>query len=158
MLLDGPSTTIDHLTLEVTLDEPYLVDVGFGEGFITPLRLNAAGPQDGGDGTYEFIDSAHGRTLTRHEDGRPVAQYRFRRVNRLMTDFEAASHRLQSDPGLHWSNKPFATRLLDGGPDRVTLLGDRLRVARGGGVDEIAVAPEDWADRLEEWFGMRSGS
>ena len=154
VLLGGPTEVIDHLTLEVALDEPYLVDVGFGESFITPLRLNRAGPQDGGSGTYEFIDSPQGRTLTRHEDGQPVAQFRFRRVNRAMADFEPASQMLQSDPDLHWSAKPFATRLLDGGPDRVTLLKDRLKLQRGGAETETPVAPDDWDDTLVEWFGM----
>lgn len=155
VLLGGPNETIDHLTLEVTLDEPYLVDVGFGDGFVTPLRLNTASPQDGGNGTYELIDSAQGRTLTRWKDGVPEAQYRFRRVNRAMADFEPASQYLQGNRELHWSTKPFATRLLDGGPERVTLLTDRLEVTRSGEVTETPVSSEDWDDVLDEWFGMR---
>ncbi|MGI9614132.1 MAG: arylamine N-acetyltransferase family protein [Acidimicrobiales bacterium] len=155
VLLDGPNEVIDHLTLEVTLDEPYLVDVGFGDSFISPLRLNATGPQDGGSGTFELIDSPQGRTLTRHDDGVPGAQYRFRRVNRVMAEFESASQQLQGDPDLHWSTKPFATRLLDGGPDRVTLLGDRLKLTRAGEVTETPVPGAEWDDVLHEWFGMR---
>ena len=41
VLLEGPNRTVDHLTLEVTLEQPYLVDVGFGDGFIRPLPLNS---------------------------------------------------------------------------------------------------------------------
>ena len=156
VLLGGPNETIDHLTLEVTLDEPYLVDVGFGDSFITPLRLNAAGPQDGGTATYELIDSAQGRTLTRWQDGVPEAQYRFRRVNRIMADFEPASQHLQNDRELHWSTKPFATRLLDGGPDRVTLLEDRLKLRRDDVETDTEVAPGDWHDVLDEWFDLRA--
>lgn len=154
VLLGGPSEVIDHLTLEVMLDEPYLVDVGFGDSFIVPLRLNQAGPQDGGSGVFELIPSPKGTTLTEHDDGLPTAQYRFKRVNRRMADFEPASMRLQSDPELHWSQKPFATRLLDGGPDRVTLLSDRLKIRRDGEVTETPVAPDDWEATLHEWFAM----
>ncbi len=155
VLLDGPTEIIDHLTIEVMLDQPYLVDVGFGDSFMTPLRLNSRGPQDGGTGTFEFFDSPQGRTLTRHDDDGPVPQYRFRRVNRVMVDFEPASQMLQDDRELHWSNKPFATRLLDGGPDRVTLLKDRLKVRRDGVETETPVSADEWEDVLAEWFDMR---
>jgi len=156
VLLQGPNTTIDHLTLEVVLDKPYLVDVGFGDCFINPLELNSAGPQDGGNGTFELVRSTEGLTLCEHDEvGVPIPQYRFNRVARVMSDFVPASDSLQHDPELHWSKKPFATRLLDNGPDRVTLLGDRLKITRGGVVKETPVAAEEWADTLDKWFAMR---
>src|SRR5680860_1098371 len=75
VLLDGPNTVIEHLTLEVSADQPYLVDVGFGDSFIQPLALNRAGPQDGGNDIYELIGSPQGTTLTRHVGGIPKAEY-----------------------------------------------------------------------------------
>ena len=84
----------------------------------------------------------------------PAARYRFSRVRRELADFDAASQRLQSDPELHWRQKPFATRLLDGGPDRVTLLADRLKLRRRGRTSERPVAPAEWDDTLRRWFGM----
>jgi N-hydroxyarylamine O-acetyltransferase len=156
VLLGGPNAVIDHLTLEVMLDEPWLADVGFGDSFIRPLALNRRGAQDGGAGTFEFIPSSQGLTLTKHEDGVPAAQYRFKRVGHELRDFDPASQHLQTAEDLHWVQKPFATRLLDGGPDRVTLLGDRLKVVRGREVTETPVARRDWDDTLEQWFAMRS--
>lgn len=159
VLLNGPNELIDHLTLEVQLDQPYLVDVGFGESFITPLRLNDRAPQDGGSGWFQFIDSAQGLTLTRLEgdgdgegDGIPVPQFRFRRVTHTMEDFGEASDRLRTDPTLHWSQKPFATRLVDGGPRRVTLLTDRLKYHGDGDQSESPVAADDWEQTLHELF------
>ena len=157
VLLDGPNRVIDHLTLEVTLDRPYLVDVGFGESFISPLDLHAVGPQDGGSGTFEFIASAEGTTLTRHDDeGVPVPSYRFKRVDRALADFSPASERLWSDPALHWQHKPFATRLIDRGPDRITLLKDRLKIDIGGTLTETAVSAAEWPTVLESNFAMTS--
>lgn len=157
VLLDGPNTVVDHLALEVALDQPWLVDVGFGESFIRPLALNVRGPQDGGNGTYELIDSSQGLTLTHHDDeGVPVPQYRFKRVHHELADFDAASEHLQQAEDLHWRHKPFATRLIDGGPDRVTLLADRIKFHGPDGLRVEPVAEEDWDDTLEEWFGMRS--
>lgn len=152
VLLAGPNQVVDHLTLEVELDQPYLVDVGFGEGFIVPLRLNDRGPQDGGIGSFQLFDSPEGTTLTRLVDGVATPQFRFRRVAHPMSDFDEASDRLRRDPTLHWSTKPFSTRLLDGGPDRVTLLKDRLKFDRGGRITETPVAAEDWEQTLLRWF------
>lgn len=155
VLLDGPNKIIDHLTLEVTLDRPYLVDVGFGESFIRPLDLTRLGPQDGGTGSYELLASSQGTTLTEHDDsGIPVPSYRFSRVRRTLDEFTPASDLLSSDPDLHWRNKPFATRLLDRGPDRITLLKDRLKTVTNGDVSETPVSEADWADVLQQNFGI----
>lgn len=155
VLLEGPSRTVDHLTLEVTLDQPYLVDVGFGDSFIRPLAINDRQAQDGISGQFQFMASPEGLALTTiDDDGLPSPQYRFRRVNLQLSDFNEASSRLQGDRSLHWRQKPFATRLLDGGPDRVTLLSDRLKLKRGDGIEELPVMTNQWDDVLTEWFDM----
>jgi len=155
VLLGGPNRLIDHLTLEVNLDQPYLVDVGFGESFTVPLTLNQRGPQDGGSGMFEFVNSPDGVTLTRHDDqGVPEPQFRFRRVNHTMADFTEPSDRLWSSEEMSWRQKPFATRLLDGGPDRVTLLKDRLKFERDGAETVEPVDHAAWPNMLQQWFGM----
>ncbi len=156
VLLLGPNQSIDHCTLEVLLDHPYLVDVGFGDSVAVPLRLGQAGPQEGHTGTYELLPSPEGTTLAEHVDGLPEARYRFRRRSRPMSDFDTVSERLQTDPESHFPKSPFATRLLDGGPDRVTLLADRLKVRRRGEWTETQVGADEWDDTLREWFGMGS--
>ncbi len=154
VLLDGPNVVIDHLAIEVALDQPYLVDVGFGDSFIAPLALNRRGEQDGGNGLYELLPSSQGTTLASVDDGVPTAQYRFKRVAHVLADFDPASNSLQADPALQWRQKPFAARLLEGGPDRVTLLGDRIKFCRAGETKETPVAEHEWEATLIEWFGM----
>ena len=157
VLLDGPNRLIDHLTLEVMLDEPYLVDVGFGENFVEPLRLNHRGPQMDPAGVFEFIESSEGTTLTQHDDqGVPGPLFRFRRVARELADFDPASELLRTDPGRHWMHKPFATRLLGPGADRVTLLKDRLKVTSGNETTETAVAADEWDGVLLDRFRLRN--
>lgn len=144
-----------HLTLEVALDRPYLVDVGFGDSFIRPLPLDAPGPHDAGVGTF-VLDVDDSTTtmfeLSVHGDKTPL--YRFERKAVGLAFFDSASERLQTEPGLSWTAGPFATRLLDGGPDRVTLLADRLKIRRGGVWTETPVAPDEWDQTLLKWFGM----
>lgn len=155
VLLNGPTTIVDHLVLEVVLDQPYLVEVGFGaDAPITPLPLAQAGPIETRSGTFEFISSPEGTTLAQIVDGVPEARYRFKRVNHQPADFEATSMRLQSDPTLHWSTKPFATRLVDDKGSRLTLSRDRLRRVRANEVEDMAVSPDDWNDVLFEHFGI----
>ena len=155
VLLGGPNKLVDHLVLEVVLDEPYLVEVGFGDNApIVPLPLQAAGPIETRCGTFEFLNSPQGTTLAQIVDGVPEARYRFKRVNHAPADFEPASMRLQSDPTLHWSTSPFATRLLDDSGTRLTLTRDKLKTIRGDAIDVSPVDPHDWNDVLFEHFGI----
>ena len=150
-----PLATPDHLALEVVLDRPYLVDVGFGDSFTRPLPLDAEGPHDGGTGEFSFaFDDGATTLIAAGDDGKPEPQYRFGANPHVASDFDASSFRLQNEPGLRWTEQPFATRLLDGGPDRVTLLSDRIKFRRGGQWTEELVAEENWAATLDRWFAM----
>ena len=165
VLLDGPSTVLEHLALEVSGGsadiEPHLVDVGFGDSFVRPLRLNTDREQNGSNGTYALLPSPQGTTLTREVDGVPAAQYRFKRVAHDFADFGPVARQLQTDPTRKWSVTPFATRLLrssdlDATPGRVTLRGTNLKVQRPGSawVGEHTVAADEWRDVLAEYFPM----
>jgi len=145
----------DHLTLEVTLDRPYLVDVGFGDSFIRPLRLDYDGPQDGGVGKYRFDFEGDDTTLIAYRPDNSVErQYRFGGQPHVTSDFDRSSLRLRTEPGLQWTEGPFATRVLDGGPDRVTLLPNRIKFRRDGVWTEELVADDDWPATLDIWFDL----
>lgn len=161
VLLDGPSKVLDHLALEVTAprhadqrSEPMLVDVGFGDSFVRPLRLNGAGPQDGGNAEFELMPSPQGTTLAEIVDGVPEARYRFKRVAHQFGDFAPAAASMQIDPVKHWRAKPFATRLLGTGSDRATLTHDMLKLLRNGQLEVCPVGRNQWDDALDQWFGM----
>lgn len=159
VVLRGPTDVVDHLTLEVLLDDgPYLVDVGFGDGPCRPLALNRPGVQDGLVAGFELVRGPQATTLVRHDAGgaAPAAQYRFRRVAVTLEDLEPASQRLQADRTMIWHTRAFASRLVDGGPGRISLLGRTLRrTAPGGSVHDTPVADAEWADVAEEHFGLR---
>jgi N-hydroxyarylamine O-acetyltransferase len=155
VLLDPPSDIPDHLALEVDLDRPYLVDVGFGDSFIRPIPLDEPGPHDGGTGEFELaFDGPTTTLLAVAGDGTLQPQYRFDRTPTTLDFFRDRSNYLQTHPGLEWTEHPFATRLLDGGPDRVTLVWNRLKVRRDGEWTETPVTPGEWPAVLKEWFDL----
>lgn len=147
-----------HMTLEVTLDRPYLVDVGFGDSFIKPLPLDTPGPHDGGTGDYGFVFEGAMTTLVSHESSDVETHYRFGPQEYALEDFEEASEYLQTAPGLAWTKGRFATRLIQGGPDRVTLLEESLKLRRAGIWTEQPVVPGEWEEHLTRWFAMKGRS
>ena len=149
---DGPQPS--HASIRVDLDRPYLVDVGFGDSFIRPLPLDEDGPHAGGTGYYDFHRDGHSITLRSREDAGWTDQYRFSMEPVVPTDFDPSNRFLQTSPTTHFTSKPFATRLLEGGPGRVTLVHDRLKLRRDGEWTETPVSPGDWPGVLNEWFGM----
>ena len=155
VLVNGPTVVIDHLMLEVTLDRPYLVDVGFGEAFVAPIDLNRRGPQEDPAGTFELIASSQGTTLTRHDgEGVPVPLYRFKRTSRQLPDFDSTSQSMQDDTTNHWHRHPIATRLLSAGADRVSLTGTTLKTTIDGVANSLDLPPDAIDDALREHFGI----
>jgi len=144
-----------HLTLQVTLDRPYLVDVGFGDSFIRPMPLDSPGPHDGGTGRYQFVFE-HGVTtlVFLDEEGEGTPQFRFADIPLRPADFEEASTLLQTAPGLRWTESRFATRLIDGGPDRVTLLEKEIKFRRNGVWTASPVTEEAWPGLLAQWVDL----
>jgi N-hydroxyarylamine O-acetyltransferase len=155
VLLTPGGMECGHLALEVALERPYLVDVGFGDSFIRPLPLDDPGPHDGGSGSYRLEFAGEEATLVFDGPDGPEPQYRFGPGAFGAEDFVEQSECKRRDPHQKWRQKPFATRLLDGGPDRVTLLADRLKLRRNGVWSEQPVQPGDeWTRALRQWFDM----
>jgi N-hydroxyarylamine O-acetyltransferase len=86
------SSEFAHLCLRVDLDEPWLVDVGFGENFTTPLRLQTGLDQPRDRFVYRL--KPDGERLVVLRDGEP--QYRFALTPRTMDAYRADCVRLQT--------------------------------------------------------------
>jgi len=52
---EGFGQPFDHLVLRVDLEESWLVDVGFGDSFLTPLPLQTSAPQTQKSGVFRVI-------------------------------------------------------------------------------------------------------
>ncbi|GAA4467916.1 arylamine N-acetyltransferase family protein [Phytohabitans houttuyneae] len=128
----------DHLALRVELDEPWLVDVGFGRFAHHPLRLSARQPQDDPAGSFTVVDAESGfGDVEVVMDGEP--QYRVDPRPYELADFTPTCWWHSTSPDSHFTRSLTCSMLgADGG--RVTLSGDRLIVTGpAGGRDETVL-------------------
>jgi N-hydroxyarylamine O-acetyltransferase len=106
----GFSPEYDHLTLLIhrLSGADWLVDVGFGDSFLRPLRFEAEIQQDGADGrTYRLLGASHEKcgdwTLQRHGDAQWEPQYRFTLQPHDLADFAERCHYQQTSPDSHFT-------------------------------------------------------
>ena len=152
---DGSSSPeFDHLTLRVDLEEPWLADVGFGDSFLEPLRLQAGIEQDQGSRRYRLIEEGGSIHMERTEaDGQWTRQYSFTLRPRELNEFAAMCHYHQTSPQSHFTQNRVCTRAtLDG---RITLSGRKLILTKDGKRTERELgSEEEWLAALQEHFGV----
>jgi N-hydroxyarylamine O-acetyltransferase len=155
----GPE--FDHMTLMVHLDENYLVDVGFGDSFQTPLRFSHRGEQSQGGKSYQI--AAEGEAFVVYEqnnrDEKPSmqAQYRFTLSPRQMKDYEDMCHYHQTSPESSFTQKRVCSLASPNG--RYTLSDFRFIITEDGIKHERELASEEEFRRvLKEYFNINLGS
>jgi N-hydroxyarylamine O-acetyltransferase len=152
----GPE--FDHLTLLVQLEERWLADVGFGEAFRRPLRLDEPGAQAQPGGMYRLTpDNEAWIYWLLDEEKEWRAQYRFTLQPRPLADFAEMCHYQQSSPQSHFTQKRVCSLATPEG--RVTLSNDRLIITRHGQRQERELAsPAEQAAVLRHYFGVELGA
>ncbi len=148
----GPD--FDHLTLRVDLDRPWLADVGFGDSFRDPLRLDTEAIQTQPDGSYRLVSDRQHRLLARVDGDREKPHYRFGLEPRAISDFAGMCQYHQTSPLSHFTQKRVCTLATPEG--WVTLSERRLIHTRAGTREERALADEDAVTAaLWTYFGVR---
>jgi N-hydroxyarylamine O-acetyltransferase len=144
----GPS--LDHAAIVVSLDEDWLVDVGFGRFARHPLRLSAVDGQPDPEGEFLVLDAPHG-DLDVLLDGKP--QYRLERRPRPLADFIPMAWWQTTSPESHFTRSLTCSRPTSQG--RVTLSGDKLIETVDGVRNELRL-PSSRAVRAayRVYFGM----
>ena len=152
----GPE--FDHLTLKVETGRPWLADVGFGNGFSEPLRLDKSGTQVR-NGT-DFRVSAQGTDwlVSRCEPGGDWQdRYRFSLMPHRLGEFaEMCRYHQTSGASQFTQGRICSRRTADG---LVTLTDDRLIVTDAGGRRESRVDDEKaFRKALADRFGIELAS
>ena len=139
----------DHMTLQVTLKERWLVDVGFGDGFREPLLLDETGPQTRADGIWGVQhDGCEGRHASRTAAGDWKIEYRFRLQPRQLADFTPGCEHHQSSPESHFTQQRVCSRATETG--RITLNDRRLIVTEGFPSRAASVGDKSLEGRRQE--------
>jgi N-hydroxyarylamine O-acetyltransferase len=154
---EGFGPVFDHLLLRVHAPgdpEPWLADVGFGEGFVDPMRLAVGEDQPQANGTYRLETDGGVLILTRRQgDGGPEPQYRFSLEPHVLAEYGEMCRFHQTSPASHFTRQRVCSLATPDG--RVTLSEHALIVTRAG-ERTIRKLPDDAAYRaaLAERFGI----
>ncbi|GAA3123103.1 arylamine N-acetyltransferase [Planomonospora alba] len=118
-----PGPLFDHLALRVDLEEPWLVDVGFGDFADEPLRLGERAEQEDGGGVFRIAPAPgdHGDldVLHRGEQG-----YRLTMRPYELGDFVPTCWWQTTSPQSHFTRSTVCTLRTERG--RTTISGARL--------------------------------
>jgi N-hydroxyarylamine O-acetyltransferase len=151
----GFSPEFDHMTLLVRLKDRWLADVGFGDLFTQPKRLDYPGPQSDNGRIYRITRSAGGRLLSRWDVEKNLwePQYLFSLRPRRLEDFVRRCRYQETSPNSHFRKGRVCTQLTRNG--RVTLTDTKFVVTRGRRRIERPVKSREEFDRpLRKWFGI----
>jgi len=150
----GESPEFDHLTLRVDLDETWLADVGFGESFLEPLRIEPGVEQMDRAGTFRIVERGERLLLEKKQPvGTWKGQYSFTFQSRRLEEFAGMCEYHQRSPESHFMQNEICSRATPEG--RITLAGMKLIVTRNGEREERRLKSEDeWRDTLRERFAV----
>jgi len=148
----GPA--FDHLTLLVSLSERWLVDVGFGDSFLEPLRLDVREVQPQGERCYRILDHKAELVLeSKGREGEWTPQYRFGKTAFQLADFAEMCRFHQSSPESHFTEKTVCTMATPEG--RVTISGTHFIRTTGGERKERELPDKpDYLNTLREQFNI----
>jgi len=148
------SPEFDHLILRVDLEDAWLADVGFGDGFIDPLRLVTGVEQEDAAGHFRLIDAGQRWWLERRQpDGSWRLQYGFSLAPRQLSEFAGRCRYHQTSPDSHFTRNRICSLATSDG--RLTLSGRRLMITVGDRKEELALESEaEWLAALRAHFGI----
>jgi N-hydroxyarylamine O-acetyltransferase len=150
----GYGPPFDHLTLRVRLGESWLADVGFGDSFREPLRLDAVGEQVQGGDAFRIDAVGDRRVLSRRGEGDVGApQYRFGLEAHELEEYGPMCRYHQTSPDSHFTRNRVCSLATPAG--RVTLSGMKLIETEWGMRRERELPGEgEWETILRDRFGI----
>lgn len=146
----------DHMIVVVLLDEQqWLVDVGFGDGPVSPLQIKEGQVQVDYTRYYRMDIDADERFVLKvsHDTNYYSSIYRFTTEEKQLVQFIEMCDYHQTSPDSPFTNKKLVTQLTEGG--RVTLTDRQLKVVELGESFEMQILHEDeFLSKLEHHFGI----
>lgn len=152
----GFGPIFDHMALMVTLDQRWLVDVGFGESFLEPLLLDSRDEQVQGTRSFRIVeDDAYLIVMRRNEGEEWAPQYRFTLQPHTFSDYQEMCRFHQTSPDSHFTKNIVCSRATEDG--RITLSGMRLITTTGPQHlrdERTLTSREEYDNILRDQFGI----
>ncbi|MED4729931.1 arylamine N-acetyltransferase [Aneurinibacillus migulanus] len=142
-----------HATILVHLEQPYLVDVGFGDSARVPLPLTGEEREDV-SGMYRIIP--HERPgmydLQKRTEGEWIVKNRFSITPKELAEFHAVCEYTQTSPESHFTVRRIVTQAMTDG--RVTLSGNEVTVTKKGEKTKFTLEEAEIPTFLRNSFGI----
>lgn len=150
----GFSPAFDHMTLMVTLEQRWLVDVGFGDSFLEPLLLDERGAQLQGSRAYSILPDGNYLVLMQRKAGKWKAQYRFTLQPYQYADYAEMCRYHQTSAQSHFTRARICSRATAEG--RITLSEMRFITTTNDGVrqEQTLTSEEEYAAILHKHFDI----
>ncbi|MGH9874537.1 MAG: arylamine N-acetyltransferase family protein [Pyrinomonadaceae bacterium] len=149
----GPA--FDHMTLMVSLEQRWLADVGFGDSFLEPLRLDERGDQLQANRAYRIDADGPLFTLMQSVSGSEWnAQYRFSLQSHEYADYAEMCHFHQTSPQSHFTRSRLCSLATEAG--RITLSDMRFITTSTNHAkqERILTSEAEYEAILRERFGI----
>lgn len=149
----GPE--FDHMAIVVRIqDELYLVDVGFGEFSLEPLKIVLGESIYDPRGTFRFDAFGEDRMVIQKIIGRRIVpKYHFSLKSRKASEFKGMCKFHQTDPASPFTKRPLCSLPLPNG--RMTITGNVLRITKESGIEQRRIhTKQELHEILKEVFGM----
>ena len=147
----GPE--FDHMLLRIDLEEPWLVDVGFGDSFVDPIVFRAGGADQVNGHRYLVSPFEDEWQLLRQDDKGEVPLYSFRDVPRQLSEYEEMSTFHQTSPDSGFTKGWICSKATRDG--HITLANGRLIVTAGDRREESMLGSNDEVRRcLRDLFAI----
>lgn len=148
----GPE--FDHLTLRVDLNEPWLADVGFGDCFVDPLRLQVGLEQEQKENCFRIVEAGESlRVERRGADAGWRTEYLFSLKPHRLEEFADMCRYHQTSPQSPFTRKRLCSRATEGG--RITLSDMKLIMTCNGRREQrLLESAMEWRTALAEHFGV----
>jgi N-hydroxyarylamine O-acetyltransferase len=155
------SPDFDHMCLMVTIPDSsaqrWLADVGFGDLFMDPLRLET-GEQEQGTRAYRIVTNDPYLVLEQRNEGEDwKPQYRFTLEPYAYSDYEERSRFHQTSPDSHFTKGRICSRATKTG--RISLSDMRLIITTGSGThqereERTLTSDDEYIQVLRDEFGV----
>lgn len=153
----GYGSEFDHMTLMVSLERPWLADVGFGDSFLEPLLLDDEREQPRGSRAYRMVPDGDSLIMMQRDGGAEwKPQYRFTLRAYELRDFAGMCEFHQTSPESSFTRARICSMATETG--RITLSETKFITTRKGEREERTLESDaDFDTILRDRFGIVVG-